>query len=114
MFSHNVAPSEPPLNIHAVSANTTSITVAWDPPSCPGQNGEIVDYSVRVTLQNSSALIANGTSMGTAVLRYTATGLHPGTSYLFLVDSVSVGVVNNGGNTGFFIYDTRKYINSIN
>ena len=111
MFSHNVVPTAPPHNVRAISANTTSITVAWDPVPCIERNSEIVDYRVRLLLRHSGAVIVNGVNTG-AELGYTATGLLPGTSYNFRVDSVSVGNIL-GTMAGLLSYDTRKYIHSI-
>jgi len=82
-----LAPSKPPSNIRPVAVTSTSISIAWDSVPCSYRNTHITGYNVSYNIEASGFNIT--TNLGTTDEKYMkATGLIPGTSYVFIVTPI--------------------------
>ena len=84
------APSSPAQNISFVPINSTSILVAWGPPSLNAQNGVILFYVVVLSVSESRAVL-NYTVVRTSVM--------VGPLLPYYTYTCSVGVFTAGGGT---------------
>ena len=48
-----IVPSEPPQNLQATKVSTDSITLQWEAPPLPSQNGAITGYTVQVLKEDN-------------------------------------------------------------
>jgi len=79
-----LAPTKPPANIRSVAVTSTSISIAWDPVPCSYRNTNITGYSVSYNVEANNFNIT--INLGTTDEKYMkATGLIPGTSYMFII-----------------------------
>ena len=72
-----IAPSGPPRSLEAVTADSRSIFLSWEPPLPEQQNGIIQHYTVTISSVETSDTISTS-AMATNV---TISGLRPFTSY---------------------------------
>ena len=64
-----LAPDGPPLNVKVTAESSSSLSVTWEPPAKDKRNGEIVNYSVCVSLEeNKSCIIKNTTDEKTLTI----------------------------------------------
>ena len=82
------APSVPPNRVSAVSSNSTSIHLSWNPPPVEQQNGEIDFYIVVCIELNTGATLSRHR---TEMTDTTITGLHPYYTYRCNVSAITVG-----------------------
>ena len=64
-------PSAPPQDITTMVISSTSISVYWNPPPLPDQNGDIIGYQLIITNVNRSSslvLVVNVTNMTSYVV----------------------------------------------
>ena len=83
-----VGPSAPPQDVTTMVINSTSISVYWNPPPLPDQNGNIIGYQLMITNQNrsnSSAFIVNITN----VTSYVAISLQEFEVYSFKIAAMT-------------------------
>ena len=87
----STAPTGAPDGIREVSVTVRSITVQWGEVPCLDRNGEIIGYTVEVTLSGMVVATEN-VNDGSG----TVSGLNPSTDYVVLVAAV------NSAGTGSF------------
>ena len=83
-----VGPSAPPQDVTTVVINSTSISVYWNPPPLPDQNGDIIGYQLMITnhnRSNSSAFIVKITN----VTSYVAINLQEFEVYSFKIAAMT-------------------------
>ena len=76
-----------------LSANSTSITVAWDELSCVDRNGPITGYRIEYGITTF-----NNTETVTATF-FTATRLFPITTYMLRVAAVGESIIGSYSTT---------------
>ena len=84
-----VGPSAPPQDVTTIVINSTSISVSWNPPPLPDQNGDIIGYQLMITKQNksnSSGYVVNITN----VTSYVAINLQEFEVYSFEIAAMTV------------------------
>ena len=84
-----VGPSAPPQNVTTMVISSTSISVYWNPPPLPDQNGDIIGYQLGITNQdtgNSSGYVVNVTNMTS----YVAINLQKFEVYSFEIAAMTV------------------------
>ena len=89
------APSGMPQNLAIISSTSTSVTISWNSVECIHRNGLIIHYIVSYSeLENGIPTIKTvRSSEPDDGGSYTATGLEPSASYLFLVAAInSIGL----------------------
>ena len=86
MLSLCIGPSAPPQDVTTMVISSTSISVSWNPPPLPDQNGDITGYQLVITNENRSSYfvrIVNVTS-------YVATNLQEFEVYSFEIAAMTV------------------------
>jgi len=81
-----VAPASPPTNITGHSVDSTTIVLSWSPPQPENQNGNIRNYTLSVTEQDTGrqfSLVSDDT-------QEIITSLHPSYSYIIAISAVTV------------------------
>ena len=68
--------------------DSTSLTVSWDPPPFPDQNGNIVGYNVTYQRTDDSDSMTTITTGDQSII---ISGLRPFTNYSVTVAAVTVG-----------------------
>ena len=76
----HAAPTGPPQNIIASEVDASSITLMWDPPVAPEQNGIITNYVINMTSEDG-----NQYSFRTSANSYTIPNLEPFKVYYFML-----------------------------
>ena len=74
-----LAPSGVPQNLSHFNASSSSFTLTWNAPPFEEQNGDIIGYTVQVTLHNSGP--DEHSYVTVTVLSFTATSLTHNTRY---------------------------------
>ena len=90
-----IVPNGAPLNLMVIAAGSNTLVGSWEPPSPEHRNGEILRYTVTVTLTaRGGAQVTNGEPrvLHTAHTNFTVGSLHPHYTY-----SYSVAAVNSEG-----------------
>ena len=82
----NTVPSGSPRNVTVSVRNSRSISLSWDPPKLPEQNGILRQYIV--TVSSGSTFTRMVSSSHTFL---TIGGLRPFTNYTCSVQAVTVG-----------------------
>ena len=83
----STAPDGPPAQVSGTAINSTSITVTWHPPAVINQNGDIVEYIVKV-IETETGLIYKWNVTDTFL---TVSMLHPYYLYAISVAAVTIG-----------------------
>lgn len=95
MFCLLTVPSEAPLNLIVNATDSTTLVGSWNPPSLEHQNGQILAYTVNLTL------IAKGgvqvTNREVQMLRTPNTSLFVRSLHPFYTYSFTVAAVNSVG-----------------
>ena len=88
------APTAAPTHVRVTSFDSTSISLAWEPPPFSDRNGDIVMYHITVTEQESET-VSEYTSTSK---NYTLTFLHPYYNYNISIaaETVEVGPFTSG------------------
>ena len=84
-----IGPSTPPQDVTTTVINSTSISVSWNPPPLPDQNGDIIGYQLIITNQNKnnfSGYVVNITN----VTSYVAINLQEFEVYSFEIAAMTV------------------------
>jgi hypothetical protein len=84
----STAPDGPPAQVSGTAINSTSITVTWHPPAVINQNGDIVEYIVRV-IETETGLVYKWNVIDTFL---TVSMLHPYYLYAISVAAVTIGI----------------------
>ena len=58
-----VGPSAPPQDVTTMVISSTSISVSWNPPPLPDQNGDIIGYQLVITIVNRSSSLVDGVNV---------------------------------------------------
>jgi Leucine-rich repeat (LRR) protein len=82
----------PPTNLSIDSADTNSVTLAWNPIAYTGDGGE---YRVKYATSSGGPYADAGTTSGKAASSYTAAGLSPNRTYYFVVETVTPSHASN-------------------
>ena len=53
IINRPAVPSEPPQNLQATKVSTNSVTLQWEAPLLPSQNGAIIGYTVQVLKEDN-------------------------------------------------------------
>ena len=86
------APSDAPLNVTGVFNDSTSLTIFWNPPSIPDQNGNIVAYNIiyqRTGGDGSDSMMEMASTSDQSVI---ISGLRPFTNYSVRVAALTVAI----------------------
>ena len=84
-----VGPSAPPQDVTTMVISSTSISVYWNTPPLPDQNGDIIGYQLMITNINRSSslvLVVNVTNMTS----YVAINLQEFEVYSFEIAAMTV------------------------
>ena len=75
------------MNIVALSLNSTSVQLSWDPPPADQQNGIITDYYINMTEVETGVTVQLTVTSATTLLVST---LHPYYVYNFFISAATV------------------------
>ena len=78
LFLFPTAPTGPPQSIFAPAVDASFITLMWDPPVAPEQNGHITNYTINMTTESGNIF-----SFSTSSNVYTISDLEPFKVYYF-------------------------------
>ena len=80
-LTSNTVPSEAPQNLRSTKVTTNSVTLKWEAPPLPSQNGDIIGYTIQVLREDNvtSFILSTGESI------VMVTNLDDDTSYNFSV-----------------------------
>ena len=84
-----VGPSAPPQNVTTMVIGLTSISVSWNPPPIPDQNGDIIGYQLVITNVNRSSSLVNVVNV-TNMTSYVAINLQEFEVYSFEIAAMTV------------------------
>ncbi|RKZ50522.1 MAG: hypothetical protein DRR00_15010 [Candidatus Parabeggiatoa sp. nov. 3] len=74
----------PPTNITATASSTDTVQVAWTPITYTGDGGY---YRIKYATNSGGAYTVSGTTTNKSATSYDITGLTPGTTYYFVVET---------------------------
>ena len=83
-----IAPTAAPLQVRVSSFDAVSISLVWEPPPFSDRNGEIVQYHIRITEQESHSQFPYSTQQQ----QYTLSNLHPYYTYLISIAAETVEI----------------------
>ena len=83
-----IAPDSSPENLTATSLSSSSISLAWSPPSLDSRNGIIREYRINVTEVQTGSIYVFTTSTTAIVVP----SLHPYYDYRCTVSAYTVGI----------------------
>ena len=83
-------PTGEPLNVKAVSVNSTSIRISWEPPRAEEQNGVITSYRITVFETETGAILTFTTAAIDNLLMVNS--LHPFYNYTCSVAAFTIGL----------------------
>jgi hypothetical protein len=78
----SAVPSEAPQNLRSTKVTTNSVTLKWEAPPLPSQNGAIIGYVILVSREDNTSFIPILSSRETIL---TVTNLDDDTPYNFSV-----------------------------
>jgi len=85
-FVYILVPDQAPTEVNAVTTLSTSILLSWQRPTLGSINGILMNYLIKVKLNNSIVSTYNTSSTSTS---YNITGLKKFTNYTFIVNIVN-------------------------
>ena len=90
---NSTVPSSPPQNIRVINELPGSLHVSWQPPPEIDQNGPVVGYVIRLTMNGIGDMVGSGGEITEAItggLTYTLTGLSLLINYTVQVAAITV------------------------
>ena len=85
---YTAAPTAPPAELTVSAYGSTSISLTWQPPPLSDRNGDITQYRLKITEQETQRHYKE-TTANTA---HTLTSLHPYYNYVISVAAETVGI----------------------
>ena len=82
------APTGSPTQVRVISFDSSTISLAWEPPPFSDRNGDIALYHLTTTEQETQT----GFEYNSTTQRYTLTHLHPYYNYQISIAAETVGV----------------------
>ena len=82
------APTAPPAELSVSTYDSTSISLTWQPPPSSDRNGEITQYRLQITEQETQRSYEERTPHS----GHTLTSLHPYYNYVISVAAETVGI----------------------
>ena len=86
VFLISPAPSGSPQNVTALSTSPTSLLLTWAPPTASQSNGQIVSYTVNVTVMETEEM----SQLVSTTTIYTLTSLRPYYTYSISVSASTI------------------------
>ena len=86
MNQQRLAPSGTPLNVSILATSSRTALLSWDPPELPSRNGEIISYTVNISMVESEEMF-QFTSLSTEL---ELSELRPYYTYLYIVAASTV------------------------